>query len=59
LKKLWLDETKTSEAAAQKLSSLTNLEKLSLSHLDPGAFQINSLKLSIPSCEVVLREGKS
>lgn len=59
LKKLWLDNTNTSEAATAKLCSLTHLEKLSLSHLDVGAFQINSLKLSIPACEVVVREGKS
>lgn len=59
LKKLWLDDTNTSAAAADKLSSLTGLEKLSLSHLDADASQINSLKLSIPSCEVVVREGKS
>lgn len=59
LKKLWLDDTKTSKAAADKLSALTNLKKLSLSHLDAGESEINSLKLRIPSCEVVVREGKS
>ena len=59
LKKLWLDHTKTSKAGAEKLSGLTNLKKLSLSHLDADEFEINSLKLRIPSCEVVVREGKS
>lgn len=59
LKKLWLDDTKTSKLGAEKLSSLTNLKKLSLSHLDADEFEINSLKLRIPSCEVVVREGKT
>jgi len=59
LKKLWLDDTKTSKLGAEKLSGLTNLKKLSLSHLDADEFEINSLKLRIPSCEVVVREGKS
>jgi len=59
LKKLWLDETNTSKAAVDKLSALTNLKKLSLSHLDAGESEINSLKLRIPSCEVVVGEGKS
>jgi hypothetical protein len=59
LKKLWLDDTKTSKVAADKLSLLTNLKKLSLSHLDADESEINSLKLRIPSCEVVVREGKS
>lgn len=57
LKKLWLDDTHTSKAAAEKLSGLTNLKKLSLSHLDGTEVEINSLKLRIPSCEVVVREG--
>ena len=59
LKKLWLDDTKTSKVGAEKLSGLTNLKKLSLSHLDANEFEINSLKLHIPSCEVVVREGKT
>lgn len=59
LKKLWLDDTKTSKAGAEKLSGMTNLKKLSLSHLDADEFEINSLKLRIPSCEVVVREGKT
>ncbi len=59
LKKLWLDDTKTSKLGAEKLSGLTNLKKLSLSHLNADEFEINSLKLRIPSCEVVVREGKS
>ncbi len=59
LKKLWLDDTKTSKLGAEKLSGLTNLKKLSLSHLNADDFEINSLKLRIPSCEVVVREGKS
>ncbi|MBX9948114.1 MAG: leucine-rich repeat domain-containing protein [Candidatus Obscuribacterales bacterium] len=57
LKKLWLDDTNTSKAAAEKLSALSNLKKLSLSHLDGTEVEINSLKLRIPSCEVVVREG--
>jgi hypothetical protein len=59
LKKLWLDDTKTSKLGAEKLSGLTNLKKLSLSHLDADEFEINSFKLHIPSCEVVVREGKT
>ncbi len=59
LKKLWLDDTKTSKVGAEKLSALTNLKKLSLSHLNADEFEINSLKLHIPSCEVVVREGKT
>jgi hypothetical protein len=59
LKKLWLDDTKTSKLGAEKLSGLTNLKKLSLGHLNADEFEINSLKLRIPSCEVVVREGKS
>jgi hypothetical protein len=59
LKKLWLDDTNTSKSAAEKLSGLTNLKKLSLSHLDGAEVEINSLKLRIPSCEVVVREGNT
>jgi hypothetical protein len=59
LKKLWLDDTNTSKAAAEKLSGLSNLKKLSLSHLDGNEVEINSLKLRIPSCEVVVREGNT
>ncbi len=59
LKKLWLDDTNTSKAAAEKLSSLANLKKLSLTHLDGADAEINSLKLRIPSCEVVVREGNT
>lgn len=59
LKKLWLDDTNTSKAAAEKLSGLSNLKKLSLTHLDGNEVEINSLKLRIPSCEVVVREGNT
>lgn len=59
LKKLWLDDTKVSKAGAEKLSGLSNLKKLSLSHLEADESEINSLKLHIPSCEVVVREGKT
>lgn len=59
LKKLWLDDTPTSKAAAEKLSNISGLKKLSLSHLDGNEVEINSLKLRIPSCEVVVREGKN
>lgn len=59
LKKLWLDDTSITKAAADKLSGLSKLTKLSISHLDATNSEINSLKLHIPACEVVVREGKS
>lgn len=59
LKKIWLDDTKVTAQAIQSLSSLGELKKLSISHLEETDHDINSLKLKLPACEVVVGKGNS
>lgn len=59
LKKIWLDDTKVTAQAVQALSNLSELKKLSITHLESADSDINSLKLKLPACEVVVGKGNS